>query len=297
MKRFGFVQFRFVVAAVLFFAAGLKAYQLATAPLPPVVQGSVFTPLLGLLNERYFLMATVLGEILFALVLVTDLWRSWTWLLSLLGFSVFTLVSLMKGLSGETSCGYFGTITVNPWITACLDLIIVVLLAVFRERIDWAFPPLDGKKVLAILLVWFVLAVPTLFFTLSLKQQPHATLGTEFTAPDGRQTIILEPEGWIGKEFPLFSRFAQTEGFEVLRRGTWTILIVQPDCSECKKMLADLKANKTQNVAVVIIPSRTSEKMPQTPFPAFVLDSRNAWFAETPCMVRLEEGVCVILEN
>jgi len=59
MKGLGFARFRFVPAAVLLIAAGLKAYQLSTAPLPPVVQGSVFTPLLELLNDRYFQMAVV----------------------------------------------------------------------------------------------------------------------------------------------------------------------------------------------------------------------------------------------
>jgi hypothetical protein len=34
-KTVGFGQLRFVVAAVLFFAAGLKVHQLATIPLPP----------------------------------------------------------------------------------------------------------------------------------------------------------------------------------------------------------------------------------------------------------------------
>jgi hypothetical protein len=149
VKRFGFTQFRFVVAGILLLAAGLKAYQLATAPLPPVVQGSVFTPLLEWLNDRYLLMAVVVGEILFGLVLIAGLWRQWTWFLSLIGFSAFALISAMKGLSGEASCGCFGTVTVNPWITAGLDLGIVVCLAVFRERLDWSFPPLDRKKVLA----------------------------------------------------------------------------------------------------------------------------------------------------
>jgi len=56
-KRFGFSQFRFAATAILLLAAGLKAVQLASAPLSPVVQGSVFTPLLEQLNGRYFLMA------------------------------------------------------------------------------------------------------------------------------------------------------------------------------------------------------------------------------------------------
>ena len=96
--RFGFAQLRFFIAAVLLLAAGLKAYQLATAPLPPVVQGSMFTPLLELLNDRHFQMMVVIGEILFALILVANLWRSWMWLLSLFGFTAFAFVSVMKGI-------------------------------------------------------------------------------------------------------------------------------------------------------------------------------------------------------
>ena len=81
-------------------------------------------------------MAVVISEILFALILISGLWRSWIWLLSLLGFTAFTLVSVMKAISGESSCGCFGTITVNPWLTATFDATIVGLLLVFRERID-----------------------------------------------------------------------------------------------------------------------------------------------------------------
>jgi hypothetical protein len=293
VNSFGFAQFRFVVAGILLLAAGLKAYQLATAPLPPVVQDSVFTPLLELFNDRYFQMAVVVGEILFALVLIAGIALQYTWLLSILGFSVFTLVSLMKGLSGETSCGCFGTIEVNPWITMVFDLVIVACLAVFRERIDWSFPPLDRKKVLAVLVAWTCLAGPALFFMLSLKQQPHATLGTEFTGPDGRVMILLEPESWIGKEFPLITRFVEPEGSDVLLSGTWQVLLVQPDCPECHQKMAELEATRPENVAIVVIPSRSGNEMLQTSFPAFVLDRRNGWFAETPVVVKLVEGVCV----
>ena len=292
-KRFGFAQFRFVVAGILFLAAGLKAYQLATAPLPPVAPGSVFTPLLELLNNRNFLMTVVVGEILFALILVVDIWRQWAWFLSLLGFSAFALISMIKGLSGESSCGCFGTVTVNPWITMGLDLVIVAFLAVFRERVDWTFPPVDCKKVLIVLIAWLVLAGLALFGMLSLKQQPHATIGQEIIGADGRKMIVLEPETWIGKEFPLIPRFTQPEGAEILREGTWNVLLVQPGCSDCQEMIRDLEEKKPDNVAIVVIPARGSEKALQTSFPTFVLDGRNDWFAETPCVVQLLEGVCI----
>ena len=60
-----------------------------------------------------------------------------------------------------------------------------------------------------VLITWILLSVPLLLAMLSLKEQPHATLGTVFTGPDGRRMILLEPETWIGKEFPLISRFAE----------------------------------------------------------------------------------------
>ena len=292
IKRFGFAQFRFIIVAILFLAADLKAYQLSTAPLPPVVQSSMFTHLLELLNGRYFLMAVVVGEILFALVLIADIWRTWMWLLSLLGFLAFTLVSVMKGLSGESSCGCFGSVPVNPWITATFDATVVVLLAVFREQLDWSFPTLDRKKVTTVLAVWLVLAIPALFAMLSLKQQPYGTLGTEFQGFDGRKMISLEPEKWHGKEFPLISYFTAPHEGDVLKQGVWKVLLVHIDCERCLEMLADLKKQNAERVAVVIIPSRSSEQVPQMSFPTFVLNSQIDWFAETPRILELSRGIC-----
>ena len=274
----------------------LKAYQLATAPLPPVVQGSFFTPTLELLNLRYFLMGVVVGEILFALILIADLCRAWAWLFSLLGFSVFTLVSLMKGLSGESDCGCWGTFAVNPYITMSFDLVIVALLIVFREQSIWTFPVVDRKKLVVVLIAWLVLAGPALFAMFSLKEQPHATLGTEFTGPDGRRMILLEPEKWVGKEFPLFSRFANPEGSEILRQETWNVLLVQPDCPTCKQMIADLEVRSAENVAVVVVPSASNERELRTIFPVFWLDNRNGWFL-SPCIVNVMEGMCVEVKD
>lgn len=296
-KWFGFVQLRFVIAGVLLLAAGLKAYQLATAPLPPVMQGSVFTPLLEMFNDRYFLMAVVVGEIFFALVLIAGIWQHWTWLLSLLCFLVFALVSMMKGLSGEVSCGCFGTITINPWITMSFDLVIVGCLLIFRGRFGWKSPPLERKKVLAVLVAWLVLAGLALFAMLSLKSRTHETLGTEHERFDSRRMIHLAPEKWIGREFPLFSRFANTGNSEVLQHGTWNILLVQSDCSDCAKMLAELEEKKPDNVVVVIIPSPRGNKLPQTSSPTFMLDDQVDWYAVTPRVIKLSEGFCVAVSE
>ena len=109
--------------------------------------------------------------------------------------------------------------------------------------------------------------------------------------------ILLKPEDWIGKEFPLFARFAATEGSEVLRQGTWNILIVQPVCEDCKEMMAELEEKKAERIALVVVPSRPNDRVPDTPFPTFWLDSENSWFVSTPCVVTISGGICMKIGN
>jgi hypothetical protein len=268
---------------------------LATAPLPPPVQGSIFTPLLELLNNRGLLIFVVEIEILFALVLFSGIQQQWTWLISLLCFTIFSAISIMKGLSGESSCGCFGVVTVNPWITASFDIIIVILLAFFREpfKLNFGLSIPDRKKLAIVLTVWFFLAVPTLFVMFSLKRQVHATLGTEFTGPDGNRMILLEPENWIGKEFPLASRFVQPADYEMLKQGEWSVILIHADCPKCLQLLSEMNGQINKNVAIIEIPSGSNSKVPKTDFPYFKLDENNGWFVTTPFVVKLSDWICV----
>ncbi|MDR2755016.1 MAG: hypothetical protein LBC20_04860 [Planctomycetaceae bacterium] len=291
---FGFGQLRFIIAAVLFFAAGLKTHQLATIPLPPPVQGSVFTPLLELLNHRGLLIMVTESEILFALLLCSGIWRRWVWLVSLLCFSAFSLVSAMKGLSGEGSCGCFGIVTVNPWITATVDAILVLLLIIFREHSNFSFnfSVKEKRKLIIVLIVWFVLGIPSLLAMLSLKQF-QVTLGTEMTSADGRKKIVLEPEKWIGKEFPLAVRFEQPADSELLKQKKWTIVLIHADCPKCRKLIADMESRNATKVALIDIPSREPAVLPKTSFPVFKLDENNDWFVPTPYIIEISDGICI----
>ncbi|MDR1269674.1 MAG: hypothetical protein LBK82_09120 [Planctomycetaceae bacterium] len=300
---FGFGQLRFVIGTILFLAAGLKAYQLSTVPLPPPVQNSVFTPLLEFLNNRYLLMFVVESEILFALFLFSGIGRQWTWFFSLVGFFAFLIVSAIKGLSGENSCGCFGVVTINPWITATFDLIIVILLIIFREHCPFNLnlrlnlSKWEKQKFLLIAVIWIVLAVPALLSMLSLKQV-HAILGTEMTTSAGTKKIVLEPATWKGKEFPLIARFTQPADGEILKQGTWTILLIHSDCPKCRKLISDKENQNNTNIALVEIPSSSTEDLPKISFPVFKLDENNEWFAVTPCIIVITDGICVsITEN
>jgi hypothetical protein len=285
---------RYLVALVLFAAAGLKAYQLATGPLPPPVHGSFFTPLLDLLNHRSLMMFVVEMELLFTLVLVFGICQSWSWLLALLGFTAFTLVSLIKGLSGESSCGCFGILTVNPWITASFDMVIVILLLIFREPLPKKFQLIaeDRKYLKITLAIWIFLSVPVLAAMLSLQIRTHATLGTETTTVDGQKAIQLQPSKWLGKNFPLFDRLATQADYEFLKQGNWTVILTHAECPKCRSLLADLQKEAADHVAVIEVPEYNSGQSPPTSFPFFKLDTENAWFVDTPCIIRLSDGLC-----
>jgi hypothetical protein len=297
---FGFVRLRFFIGVVIFIAAILKAYQLATVPLPPVVQGSVFTPLLEFLNNRYLLVFVIEVEIFFSLFLFSGIWKQWAWFLSLFCFSAFTIVSAMKGLSGENSCGCFGVITVNPWFTAMFDLMIVILLAIFHERFNFniALSIWEKQKLFVIAIIWIILTVPVLLTIFSLKQV-QVTLGTEMTTPNGKKKIILEPETWKDKKFPLIAHFTQPADGEILKQGTWKIILIHTDCPNCRKLISEMENQNTTNIALIEIPSPATEylSISKISFPVFKLDKNNEWFAVTPCVIVLVDGICTSINT
>jgi hypothetical protein len=296
--KISFVQFRFVVAMILLIAAGLKAYQLATVPLPPVIQGSFFTPLLGMFNNRYLLMITVVGEILFGLILIVNIQRQWMWLLSIFAFSIFALVSFMKGLNNEGSCGCFGNITVNPWITMIFDMFIIVLLGIFREQLTFGFKFSNHEKhrLIAVLFIWFILIIPILGAMLSFKEQVHAVLGTEFTGADGNITIMLEPEKWIGKEFPLWDYVDEKAKYKI-KHGDWIIVIGRKNCDECRKLIEKIETKDTIMVALLELDDGTVDTDKRELYPHVALQGRlrteNNWVILTPNLILCRDGICI----
>ena len=99
------------------------------------------------------------------------------------------------------------------------------------------------------------------------------------------------------KYTPLDNQLLEPEGSEVLRQGTWNILIVQPDCEDCKEMMAKLEEKKAERIALVVVPSRPNDRIPDTFFPTFWLDRENSWFVSTPCVVTISDGICTKIGN
>jgi uncharacterized membrane protein YphA (DoxX/SURF4 family) len=183
---------RLTVAAILLVAAGMKAHQLATMP----SLGE------GMLHARWFNILTVQFELLFGIWLIFGLLPKLTWLATVGCFSVFTLVTLYKALSGEESCGCFGTVTVDPQITLVFDLTVLGMLLWLRpselstrwqDMADGWQVPRNRKMASIALGLWVLMSVPTTYTMISVKTFDVSEFGTKFVGIDGRTTIRQEP--------------------------------------------------------------------------------------------------------
>ena len=125
MKRLPDIVMR-LLAVILLMAAALKAWQLLTEP---VANADIWT-------YRPFLILTVELELALAIWLLSGLFKKAAWLAGLLCFSLFLVITLYKGVTGAESCGCFGSVHVNPWMTLfAIDLPAVIALALFRPEL------------------------------------------------------------------------------------------------------------------------------------------------------------------
>ncbi|GHT45338.1 hypothetical protein FACS189454_04650 [Planctomycetales bacterium] len=267
---------RFFVAAVLLFAAGLKAYQLATVP----SLGE------GILHARWFNILVVEFEIFFAFWLISGLLPKLTWLASIALFSMFTLVSLFKAISGETSCGCFGNVTVNPWITAAFDAGIVLLLTLTKSNLSvplhitrWKF------RLSAVILFWMILTMPVVWLSLNVKT---ATLTKTGELTSGFRNIIMNPADWVGAKFPLLS-FLDEGVAKKIMVGKTSVVLFRFDCEECKNLIETV--HDKSGYIFVAIPSEGNNaslfSLPEyTSLPA-----DREWWGETPVVFSLENAM------
>ena len=117
-----------LLGILLLVAAVLKGWQLINEP---VANNSIWT-------YRPFLILQVEFELALAIWLLSGLFKKAAWFAALLCFSVFSAITLYKGITGAESCGCFGSVHVNPWITLfAIDLPAVLALSVFRQALSF----------------------------------------------------------------------------------------------------------------------------------------------------------------
>jgi hypothetical protein len=130
-------------------AALLKAYQ------------AVVAPAVAPLGSRLLEAALVQYELALAGLLALNLWPTAVWGLTTATFTVFAGVSVRKWLGGQSHCGCFGPVYVDPRITSVLDILMVALLMWVgpRPRRLTGIPLRVAAAVMAILMLGSAAAI------------------------------------------------------------------------------------------------------------------------------------------
>jgi len=113
-----------ILGVLLIVAAVLKGHELLTVP---VAGRSIWT-------SRGFLIVQIELELALGLWIVSGIAKRAVWWVVVGCFILFGGISLYKGLTGADSCGCFGRVPVNPWVTLlAIDFPALVVLLLYRQ--------------------------------------------------------------------------------------------------------------------------------------------------------------------
>ena len=209
-------------------------------------------------------------------------------------FVLFCGVTLYKGISGAASCGCFGNVHVNPWITLFLiDLPAVILLGIFRPTLEkqrifylphWLEPVPKLSVLSFVFLIGFTsvaVSSPVLIFN-----EP-AMVTTQYE--------VLEPSEWIGKELPILEHI---DIGEELKTGNWLVVLYHHDCPSCaevipkiEKMAEKLEGKVFLQIAFVEMPPYGEVPISEnTLCKVGRLPETKKWFGTTPIVVLLQKN-------
>jgi hypothetical protein len=211
-------------------------------------------------------------------------------------FGGFALISLYKGISGESTCGCFGRVPVNPWYTFTLDAAAVLALLRWRPRAEPTARAgvLDGLGFIVPL--WFVIGVP---IGVAVRTPPRWSLTDLGEVFGDAEIVILKPETWVGKRFPLLDYI--DIGAE-LSRGAWTVVLYDRACSRCQEVISRYEAGLiefcgdagAQRVALVELRGQAAGTIPLRATPTGdlrgQLSGARYWVLSVPVTLVLSDG-------
>jgi Methylamine utilisation protein MauE len=279
------------LAIVLLAAALLKAHQAVTKPVSPP----------GLLGSPPVLICLVWLEVLLGCWILAGLYRQATRRIVVASFGLFAVAALALALEGSESCGCFGRVRVNPWYTFAFDaaMALAVCLVPGSGLASRTIGDAPGRLMTA--------GAAALCLgggaTWAIMAHGPTVLEVGGTVLQGSSLIALKPEVWEGKPFPLVP-FIQLDAPEVhLSEGRWLAVLFQHDCSHCRSVVPELwdwAAGQTGAHAAFI------EMPPYAPTGKSLLEAapshsgrvavgklsdRQKWFAQTPVLIELEDGI------
>jgi thiol-disulfide isomerase/thioredoxin len=272
-----------VAGLVLIVASVLKIHQLLTEPIVSK----------GFWESWEFFLIQIPLELGLGIWLVCGLFRKAAWMLAVLAFGLFIVVTLQKGLIGAESCGCFGRVKVNPWITLlAIDIPLFLGLVIFRPKgLKLLPPPWPSVR------HFFGVAIPT-FIAFSVIM-PYLIFHKPPDKTDKYE--VIKPAEWINQaEWPMLKHIDIAGS---LRRNLVIVMFYSSECETCHKAVPQYDKTSREQVgnedslrfAFIEIPPYASEDIVPADTPALQgrLDSSKKWYMETPVIVVLQDGIAV----
>jgi Methylamine utilisation protein MauE len=277
-----------LVGAVILIAAWLKWIDVATTPAVSregARTDSVTTGVIAL-------------EVFWSVLLWGGIWPRLLRKASILLFVAFGAVSAYRGIRGDASCGCFGSVRVNPWLTAALDITLCLLLAYARPALREEVVERHRGSILALIGLAFCLGILPIAH-LIFRGTATAVSPSGEIADDAR-FVILDPGQWRGKRFPLVRFLDSGTQFE---HGRWRLVFVRRGCSKCRDVLwrlapemsGELSVNSARWAVIELpetnIATRGGPTEPIVGVPVARLDDRRSWIADVPFTLTLNDGL------
>jgi hypothetical protein len=257
------------------------------------------------MDLMFVLRFTIAVELIVAgvMVLLPSLAR-WVGIAMLTTFVPVLIGDLMLGAS---SCGCFGAVEVNPWVTLVMDvtfLFVLVVLGRGEPRLALT-GNLPTSKVL-IAGAWSLLSVVVAFGLPA--QAPSTVPGGEGEASiEGGAMPQLPAEGyylpqydeWIGRQFSQVAVASWIVDLpEDIDVGTQYVMFFRKDCEHCHELMElFFSESLPAPTTAVAVPER--DGFPTENLQPFVcpgcrlaeLPAGIDWFLQTPVLVRIADGI------
>lgn len=182
---------RWLVGVVLLTAAGMKGYELVTGP---VAEN-------GLPTLRWFLIVAVEVELALGLCLMGGVWKRQTWEAAVVSFAAFACITVYQAWQGGVSCGCFSRAEVDPRYTLVLDLALLASVMAGRPRLETS--PTRRHRAAVVLVALLGTGIPG---AVAMASARSASVTDKGDILCNGCLVVLEPEGWVGKQFPLCSK-------------------------------------------------------------------------------------------
>jgi hypothetical protein len=280
---------RTVLGVVLLTAAALKWHALA---LRPQILGNT-------LSAASFGLAVVTVELLLGAWLISGAYQTRAHSFAIFWFAALCGLSLVKAAAGDETCDCLGTFQVAPFAMVFFDLAAVGLLCRFIPRaIEAGTARLRRSR--GTLWIWATLLAITPSGAYAFTTHNVAILGETSVDPQGGKRVLLVPEHWVGKRFPLLEYI---EIQEDLGAGDWVVVLYRANCEKCRlaipryRELAHnfVRAKDSRRVALIALAAEASMPVAAEPRDAACelgrVSNSAGWIVATPMEIWLHAGI------